>query len=111
MYEVQKFGAASPLLLAYDNLIVSPDWWNKLPADVRTAIQGAAKKAEQRSLPEGDDIPPEHIKNLRDKGMDVTVLDKAQQKALGDVMQPAVVKEFNASTPDGARLIEMIRKL
>lgn len=111
VYEVQKFGVASPLLLAYDNLIVNPAWWNKLPADLRQAIESAAKKAEQRSMPAGDDIPAADIKALRDKGMNVTVLNKAQQKTLENVMQPAVIKEFNASTPDGAKLIEMINKL
>ncbi len=111
LYEVQKYGAASPLLLAYDNLIVSPQWWNALPDDVRGAIEAAAKKAEQRSLPETDDIPPEMIQQLRDKGMQVTVLDQGQQKALRDVMQPAVIKAFNEGAPDGAKLIDLIEKM
>ena len=110
-YEVQKYGVASPILLAYDNLIVDPAWWNKLPADVRKGIEAAARKAEERVLPTTDDIPEADIKALRDKGMNVTVLSKAQQKAVADVMQPAVIKEFNESSPDAARLIEMIRKL
>jgi C4-dicarboxylate-binding protein DctP len=110
-YEVQKYGSASPMLLAYDNLIVNPAWWNGLPADLRGAVASAAKKAEQRSLPAGDDIPAENIKVLRDKGMNVTVLDNAQQKALADVMQPAVIKAFNESAPDGAKLIELVKKL
>ena len=110
-YEVQKYGVASPLLLAYDNLIVNPAWWNKLPADLRAGIELAAKKAEQRSLPSGDGIPAEDIKALRDKGMDVTVLDAAQQKTVRDAMQPAVVKAFKDSAPDGAKLIDMIDKL
>jgi len=111
MYEVQKYGAASPLLLAYDNLIVSPKWWNELPEDARKAIETAAKQAEQRSLPETDDIPPEMIQQLRDKGMQVTVLDAAQQKALRDVMQPAVIEAFEAGAPDGAKLIDLIQKM
>ena len=110
-YEVQKYGVASPILLAYDNLIVDPAWWNKLPADVRKGIEAAARKAEERVLPTTDDIPEADIKALRDKGMNVTVLSKAQQKAVADVMQPAVIKEFNESSPDAARLIELIRKL
>lgn len=111
MYEVQKYGAASPLLLAYDNLIVSPKWWDGLPDDARKAIETAAKQAEQRSLPETDDIPPEMIQQLRDKGMQVTVLDAAQQKALRDVMQPAVIEAFKAGAPDGAKLIDLIQKM
>jgi hypothetical protein len=43
--------------------------------------------------------------------MNLTVLTKEQQKVIADVMQPAVIKEFNESTSDGSKLIEMIRKL
>jgi len=110
-YEVQKFGVASPIILAYDNLIVNPAWWDKLPADVRKGIEAAARKAEERLLPKTDEIPAEDIKVLRDKGMNVTVLTREQQKAVADVMQPAVIKDFNESSPDAARLIDMIRKL
>jgi len=110
-YEVQKFGVASPIILAYDNLIVNPAWWDKLPADLRKGIEAAARAAEQRALPKSDDIPADDIKVLRDKGMNVTVLTKAQEKVMADAMQPAVIKEFNESSPDGAKLIEMIRKL
>lgn len=110
-YEVQKFGVASPIILAYDNLIVNPAWWDKLPADLRKGIEDAAKKAELRALPKTDEIPADDIKVLRDKGMNVTVLTKAQEKAVADAMQPSVIKEFNDSSPDGARLIEMIRRL
>jgi len=110
-YEVQKFGVASPIILAYDNLIVNPAWWDKLPADVRKGIEAAARAAEQRALPKSDDIPADDIKVLRDKGMNVTVLAKAQEKVMADAMQPAVIKEFNESSPDGAKLIEMIRAL
>ncbi len=110
-YEVQKYGVASTIILAYDNIVVNPAWWDKLPADVKAAIESAARKAEQRLLPANDDIPAADIKALRDKGMNVTVLTKAQEKALADIMQPAVIKEFNASSPDAEKLIEMIRKL
>ncbi len=110
-YEVQKFGVASTIILAYDNLIVNPAWWDKLPADVRKGIEAAARAAEQRLLPKSDDIPADDIKALRDKGMNVTVLTKAQEKAMAEAMQPAVIKDFNEASPDGAKLIELIRKL
>lgn len=110
-YEVQKFGVASNIILAYDNLIVNPAWWNGLPADARKGIMDAVAKAEARAIPAADGIPAEHIQQLRDKGMNVTVLSKAQEKVMSDAMQPAVIKAFNASSPDAARLIELIRGL
>ena len=110
-YEVQKFGVASNIILAYDNLIVNPAWWNGLPADLRKGIADAVAKAEDRAIPASDGIPAADIQVLRDKGMEVTVLTKAQEKVMSDAMQPAVIKAFIEASPDGARLIEMMRKL
>jgi len=110
-YEVQKFGVASNIILAYDNLIVNPAWWNGLPASLRQGILAAVAKAEARAIPAADGIPPADAQVLRDKGMNVTVLSKAQEKVMADAMQPAVIKAFIEASPDGARLIEMMRKL
>jgi C4-dicarboxylate-binding protein DctP len=110
-YEVQKFGAASEIITAYSNLCVNPAWWSKLPPDLQKAVQDAAHKAEAALLPKTDGIPEASIQRLRDKGMNVTVLDAAQEKALADAMQPAVIKAFKESSPDGARLLELIGKL
>jgi C4-dicarboxylate-binding protein DctP len=110
-FEVQKFGVASNIILAYDNLIVNPAWWNGLPADLRKGILAAVAKAEDRAIPAADGIPEAHIQQLRDKGMNVTVLSKAQEKTMAEAMQPAVIKAFIEASPDGARLIEMMRKL
>lgn len=111
-YEIQKYGVASNILLAFDNLVVNPAWWNSLPADVRAAIQNAADRAVQRSIRTTSGIPPEDIKALNDKGMQTVVLSKAQEKAMADAMQPAVKKEFlSATAPDGVKLLEMIDRL
>lgn len=110
-FEVQKFGVASNIILAYDNLIVNPAWWNGLPADLKKGILAAVAKAEDRAIPAADGIPAAHIQQLRDKGMNVTVLTKAQEKTMAEAMQPAVIKAFIEASPDGARLIEMMRKL
>ncbi len=110
-YEVQKYGTAGPVITVYTNLVVNPAWWDKLPEDVHKAIQTAAKKAEASLQPAGDEVSPQDIKALRDKGMMVTVLNKDQEKALAGVMQPAVIKAFTESAPDGAKLVEMVKKL
>lgn len=111
-YEVQKFGVASNIILAFDNLVVNPAWWKALPADLRAAIQASADKAVARSIRKSDGIPPENIKVLNDKGMKAIALSKAQEKVMADAMQPAVKKEFLRSTaPDGVKLIEALDKL
>jgi len=111
-YEIQKYGVASNIILAFDNLVVNPAWWNGLPADVRNAIQQAADRAVQRSIGTSDSVPPEDVKVLNQKGMQAIALTKAQEKAMADAMQPAVKKEFLRETaPDGVKLLEMINRL
>lgn len=111
-YEIQKFGVASNIILAYDNLVVNPAWWKGLPADVRGAIQQAANKAVQRSIRTKDGVPAEDIKVLNENGMQTIALTKAQEKVMAEAMQPAVKKEFLSQTaPDGVKLLEMINKL
>ena len=110
-YEVQKFGVASSIILAYDNLIVNPEWWGKLPADVQKGILDAVNKAEARAMPKDDEIPAEHLQQLRDKGMNVTALSAAQKKVMADAMQPAVIKAFSLSSPDAPKLLDLINKL
>ena len=110
-FEVQKYGVASNIILAHDILVVNPAWWKGLPADVRDAIQDAAHKAEQRSIPASAEVPPSDVKRLRDKGMDVTVLNAEQVKAMTAAMQPTVMKNFLAAAPDAAKLVELVDKL
>jgi len=110
-FEVQKFGVASNIILAYDNLVVNPEWWGKLPPDLQKAILDCVAKAEARVMPASDEIPAEHIQQLRDKGMNVVVLTKEQEKAMSDAMQPAVLKAFRASSPDAGKLLDLIDKL
>jgi len=108
-YEIQKYGAASNIILAFDNLVVNPAWWKALPTDVRNAIQAAANKAVQRSIRTTDGVSPEDIKALNDKGMKAVALTKAQERAMADAMQPAVKKEFlSATAPDGVKLLELV---
>lgn len=110
-YEVQKYGVASNLFTVHETLIVNPAWWDKLPADAKKAIEAAAHKAEATLLPKADGLDPAEVAKLRDKGMEVTVLSAAQVKALEAVMQPPVMKVFEASAPDAPKVLEMARKL
>jgi len=110
-YEVQKFGVATPLLTVYETLVVNPEWWGKLPPDVQKGIETAAQKAEETLMPKSDSVSAEEVARLREKGMDVIVLTPAQEMDLEQVMQPTVLKAFNASSPDAPKLVEMIRKL
>ena len=111
-YEVQKYGVASSIILAFDNLVVNPAWWKSLPPDIRSAIQAAADRAVARSIRKVDGIAPEDIKVLNEKGMKAIALTPAQEKVMADAMQPAVKKDFlRATAPDGVKLLEAIDRL
>lgn len=111
-YEIQKYGVASNIILAFDNLVVNPAWWDGLPADVRGAIQQAADRAVQRSIRQEDGVPAEDVKVLNDKGMQAIALTKAQEKVMADAMQPAVKKAFlDDAGADGQKLLQLIDKL
>lgn len=110
-YEVQKFGVATPLFTVYQTLIVNPAWWNKLPAETRKGIEAAAQKAEEALLPTSDEVAPDDIARLREKGMTVVVLTPEQNKELEKAMQPAVIKAFSETSPDAAKLLDLVGKL
>ncbi|MBZ0226747.1 MAG: TRAP transporter substrate-binding protein DctP [Comamonas sp.] len=111
-YEVQKYGVASNIILAFDNLVVNPAWWESLPADIRDAIQKAADQAVQRSIRPEDGIPAEDLKVLNEHGMQAIALTKAQEDAMAKAMQPAVKKAFLGETgADGEKLLQLIDKL
>lgn len=111
-FEVQKYGVASNVILAYDNLVVNPQWWNGLPADIRAAIQKAADAAVARSIPAKSGVPQASLDVLAAKGMQVKALDQKQQEVMARAMQPAVIKDFlQASGADGEKLLKLIQAL
>jgi C4-dicarboxylate-binding protein DctP len=108
-YEVQDYGTATPMFLAFDNLVVNPAWWDSLPEEVRAGIQRAADKAVQSSLITIDGVKPEDIENLKSAGMDVKVLTEEQQAAIRDIMQPAVMEAFRKEAgEDGQKLLDLL---
>ena len=111
-YEIQKFGVASNIILAFDNLVVNPAWWNGLPSDIRGAIQAAADAAVQRSIRTENGVPPGDVKVLNEKGMKAIALTKAQEDVMAKAMQPAVKKAFiEAAGPDGEKFLKLLDKL
>lgn len=111
-YEVQKFGVASNIILAFDNLVVNPQWWSGLPPDIQVAIQKAADSAVQRSIRPEDGIEPSDLKALNDHGMQAMALTKAQEAAMTQAIQPAVKKAFLESTgAEGQKLLDLVDRL
>lgn len=108
-YEVQDYGTATPMFLAFDNLVVNPAWWNGLPDDIRASIQEAADTAVQSSIIDREGIDPKAIEDLTSAGMQAQVLTDEQAAALRDVMQPAVREAFLEDTgEDGQKLLDLL---
>ena len=108
-YEVQGYGTASPIFVAFDNLVVNPRWWNDLPEDIRAAIQTAADTAVESSIIKHDGIDPKAVEDLTSAGMEVHVLTEEEVAALRDIMQPAVREAFLAETgEEGEKLLSLI---
>lgn len=110
-YEVQKYAVATPLLTVYQNLIVNPKWWASLPEDAKAGVMKAAEATEQALLPISEEVDPEGVAKLKEVGMQVTVHTPEQVRALEAVMQPPVIAEFEKTTGDGKKLIEMMNQL
>lgn len=110
-YEIQKYGVASNYQTVYDNLLVNPAWWAKLPDNLKKVVDEAARKVEAALLPKEDGISPKDVEQLRAKGMIVTTLSPAEVKAIEKVVQPAVIKAFIESGPDAAKLVEIVSAL
>lgn len=111
-YEVQKYGTVTPSLTVYFHMFVNPAWWNKLSPAHRTALEAAAKKAEQDAVTITEKTAEDAIKQLREKGMELIVHTPAQAAEWKAKMQPPVMEAFiKATGDDGKKLIELMNKL
>lgn len=110
-YEVQKYATLSPLMAVHLEIFVNPKWWSGLPAELQSDIEGAAHRAEQASIDSTEKASKEAIEQLQSTGMSVHVQSPEEVESFKQVMQPAVMKEFRASTDDADHLIELINKM
>ncbi|MBY5925164.1 MULTISPECIES: TRAP transporter substrate-binding protein DctP [Halomonas] len=109
-FEVQSFGVGSNLITVFQNVIVNPRWWNDLPDDLKEVVGAALERAEQQLLPTEPGIPDDQVAKLEDNGMQITLLDEAQQQAMAEIMRPAVEAAFLESAPRGQELLDLIEQ-
>lgn len=108
-FEVQDYGTATPMFLAFDNLVVNPAWWNGLPDDIRTAVKEAADKTVESSIITHEGIDPKAIDVLVGAGMEARALTDEEAAGLREVMQPAVREAFLEETgEDGQKLLDLL---
>jgi tripartite ATP-independent transporter DctP family solute receptor len=111
-YEVQKFGTVTPAFTVFFHLYVNPQWWNKLTAAQRQALEAAAKKAEQDAIGITEKTAEDAVKQLQEKGMTLKVHNDQEVAAWKAFLQKPVMDAFiKASPQDGPKIIDLANKL
>lgn len=107
-FDIQKYVTNAGMMNAtFIYLAVNNEWWNGLPADVRSglseAIQRLVKEQRQEIIVQDEKI----FDQIREKGCEVTVLTPAQQETWKAALQP-VYTEFGPKI--GSELVEQALK-
>jgi TRAP-type C4-dicarboxylate transport system substrate-binding protein len=111
-YEVQKYGTVLPYFTVYFHLFANPKWYQSLKPEYRTAIEAAAAKNEQDIIPITEETAGAAVGQLREKGMQITVLPPAEVEAWKAKMQQPVIDAFLKIAPEGgAKILELLKKL
>ena len=111
-YEVQKFGTVLPYFTVYFHLYANPKWWEGLKPEYRAAIEAAAAKNEQDVIALTEETAAAAVGQLREKGMQITVLSPGETAAWKAKMQQAVIDAFLKISPEnGAKIIELMNKI
>ncbi|AFK52503.1 TRAP transporter substrate-binding protein DctP [Tistrella mobilis] len=110
-YEVQKYGTVSPFFSVYFHLYVNPSWYDGLAPELRKVVDDAAQSAEAASIPLTEKTAEDAIRQLQEKGMTIHVQTPEEAAAFEAVMQPPVMEAFKASSPDAAKLVDLVNAL
>jgi len=111
-YEVQKYGTVLPYFTVYFHLYANPKWWQGLKPEYRAAIEAAAAKNERDVIQITEDTAAAAAGQLKEKGMQITILPPAEVAVWKAKMQPAVIDAFLKIAPEsGAKIIELLNRM
>jgi len=111
-YEIQKYGTVAPYFAVISHVYVNPRWFAGLRPEQRTAIEAAARKAEQDQIGVTEATAAEAVGELRAKGMTIHEQTSAEATAWKAKMQPPVVEAFLRLAPEsGRRLLDLMEAL
>jgi ABC-type multidrug transport system fused ATPase/permease subunit len=111
-YEIQKFGTVAPYFSVISHVYVNPRWFNGLAPAHRTAIEAAARKAEQDQMQITEDTATAALVTLRERGMTIHEQTAAEAATWQAAMQPPVITAFNRLAPEGGpRAVELLRSI
>lgn len=97
LQEVQGYMSLTHHLTSFTVLIVNPDWFNALPAEVQAAVQEAATEAMEFQREYSADLTEELISKMRDEGMEIIEPDlQPFREATADIHEEFVGEAFSA---------------
>ncbi|MFL5422963.1 MAG: TRAP transporter substrate-binding protein [Myxococcales bacterium] len=100
--EVQKFLSMTDHVYTPAYLVVSPRKWSALPADVRKAVEEAARETQPFVYENGAKMDKDLLGKIKEAGLKVNDADKAAfQKA-----SKPVYDEFAQEVPNGKEMID-----
>ena len=111
-YEVQKFGTVGPVFTIYFHMYANPAWWAKLKPEHRQAIEAAAAKAESDAIVLTEATAEAAVRDLKAKGMTLSVQSPQEQAAWRAVMEQPVREVFLKSAPEGGpKILELLGRI
>ncbi len=106
-YEVQKYVAVTNHVLSTQFIVVSEDWMNSLPDDLKQVVYDACEKAQQYQHDLFREQTAADRQTCLDNGMTETTPDLSEFEA---AVQP-VYEEFYEKYPDAKPIVEEIQAL
>ena len=109
-YEVNKYYSLTGHVNEVGAFIMSKSFFDKLPADLKTVVDEAAKKARTWQWAENDKDNQQYLKDMEKAGMQVNTVSEGEMqkfRKIAHALYPEAVKDFGK---DGKELTEMFVK-
>lgn len=106
-YEVQKYYSLTGHVNEVGSLIMSKSFYDKLPKDLKAAVDQAAQKTKIWQWAENEKDNQKYLKELEKTGMKVNTLSEAELERFRKIAQqvyPDAIKDFGK---DGKELTDM----
>ncbi len=112
LYDHHDHMVVLPLVSAYANAYVTPQWYDLLDDDLKDAFRQAGENAMKASVDASTAATGAAPAVLRDRGVDVHVASAEEIEALRAVLQPAFLEAFlDEAGDDGREVLDLILKL
>jgi len=109
-FEFQRFGTTTPYFTVISHVYVNPRWFAALSAPHRTAIEAAARKAEQDQIAVTEQTAAAASGELRARGMTIHEQTPAELATWRAAMQQPVIDAFLRVAPEGGnRILDLLR--